>query len=109
MLIDAGNIGQEKPILSYLSAAGVEKLDFLVATHPHADHIGSMAAVIKAMSSVEVIIMPDVIHTTSTFEKLLDAIEEKDIVVVIPQSGEVFEMEDVEIKILAPKMIIIPA
>lgn len=102
MLIDAGNIGQESLILDYLSDYNITALDWLVATHPHADHIGSMAAVIRAMESIGMIIMPDVIHTTSTFARLLDAIEEKDIAVAASNPGDTYEMENVKIQVLAP-------
>lgn len=102
MLIDAGNTGQDSLILGYLAENGVTKLDYLVATHPHADHIGSMPAVIRAMDSIPELIMPDTIHTTETFERLLDAIEEKDIPVTIPQPGDKFELGNAKITVLAP-------
>lgn len=102
MLVDAGDTGQDSLILSYLADNGVTKLDYLVATHPHSDHIGSMAAVVRGMDSIGTLLMPDVIHTTQTFENLLDAIEEKDVYVSIPQTGDTFEMGNVRIKVLAP-------
>lgn len=102
MLIDAGDAGQDSLILGYLTDNGVTGLDYLVATHPHADHIGSMAAVIRNMESIGTLIMPDAVHTTQTFENMLDAIEEKEVSVSIPQPGDMFEMGNVRIQVLAP-------
>lgn len=102
MLVDAGNIGQDSLILNYLNEYGVKNLDYIVATHPHADHIGAMAAVIRGMDSIGMILMPDVTTTTRTFENMLDAIEEKDVPINIPNPGDVITMGDAQIQILAP-------
>lgn len=47
MLIDAGDADHRGAVLAFLRAQKVEKLDVVVATHPHSDHIGGMAAVIR--------------------------------------------------------------
>ena len=103
MLIDAGNTGQDKLMLDYLSEYSVTKLDYLVATHPHADHIGAMASVVKAMDSIGEIIMPDKPHTTSTYKNLIKAIDEKNIPIKIAEVGQVFNMGEANIQVLAPK------
>ena len=102
MLIDAGNIGQDKLILNYLAENNVTTLDYLVATHPHADHIGSMSSVIRKMDNVSMVIMPDKTHTTKTFENLIDVIEEYNIPLTIPNSGDEFTLGDANIQIIAP-------
>lgn len=78
MLIDAGDNNKGGVVLGYLKSRGVTHLDYLVATHPHADHIGGMDDVILNMS-VDTIIMPDSVHTTKTFEDLLNAIEARNV------------------------------
>ncbi|MDR0318962.1 MAG: MBL fold metallo-hydrolase [Nitrososphaerota archaeon] len=102
MLIDAGNVGQDKLVLNYLTEYGVNSLDYLVATHPHADHIGSMASVVKAMDSIGMVIMPDKTHTTKSFENLIKAIEEKDVPVTIPKPEDVFTLGEATVQVLAP-------
>jgi competence protein ComEC len=102
MLIDAGDVGQDKLVLNYLSEYGVTTLDYLVATHPHADHIGSMASVVQTLDSVGEVIMPDKDHTTKSYENLLKAISEKDIPITIPKPGDVFKMGEAVITVLAP-------
>ncbi|MDR0797852.1 MAG: MBL fold metallo-hydrolase [Nitrososphaerota archaeon] len=102
MLIDAGNLGQDKLVLNYLAEYGVTDLDYLVATHPHADHIGSMPSVVRAMNSVGTVIMPDKTHTTKNYENLINAIDEKGVPVTIPKAGDVFEMGNAVITVIAP-------
>ena len=47
MLIDAGPRSNEKDIISYLNKLKIKKLDYVIATHPHEDHIGNMAEIIN--------------------------------------------------------------
>jgi len=85
-LIDCGESASSDAILSALSKAGVRKLDYLIITHLHSDHYGSAHDVIKKLDVSEIIIPytpNELIPTTSSFEKLLDIIEEKDISVTI--------------------------
>jgi beta-lactamase superfamily II metal-dependent hydrolase len=103
MLIDAGNTGQDKLILDYLKEYGITELDYLVATHPHADHIGSMTSVVKEMNRIGEVIMPDRPHTTKTYENLLKAINEKNIPINTVSVGEVFDMGKANIQVIAPK------
>ncbi len=76
MLIDAGTSEAGGSIVSYLKEQGINKINYLVATHPHADHIGGMAAVVQALA-VEKVYMPRVSHTIKSFENLLETIKAK--------------------------------
>ena len=73
MVIDGGNNGDADTILSYLEGQGVEKLDAVVGTHPHEDHIGSLDAIINHFD-VDAVYMPKIMHTSKTFEDVLDAV-----------------------------------
>ena len=76
MVIDGGNNGDADTILSYLEGQGVEKLDAVVGTHPHEDHIGSLDA-INNHFDVDAVYMPKIMHTSKTFEDVLDAVANK--------------------------------
>jgi len=102
MLIDAGNTNQDSLILGYLSEYGVTELDYMVATHPHADHIGSISSVINTMDKIGEIIMPDRPHTTKTYENFLLAAEKKGIDLTIVKTGDSFAMGRAEFFVLAP-------
>jgi competence protein ComEC len=50
MLVDAGTRKSARSLVSRLRKAGVKRIDILVATHPHEDHIGGMDLVLKSFS-----------------------------------------------------------
>lgn len=101
MLIDAGEREQGETVVSYLKNHGIEKLDYVIGTHPHSDHIGGLEAVIRAFK-VEKIIMPEKAHTTKLYEHLLNAIEEKQLKITLPKPGAVYELEGASFQILGP-------
>ena len=88
MLVDAGgrpgqeaggwDVGREV-VVPALMARGVRKIDVLVMTHPHEDHIGGMAAVLDAVP-VGLVLDPMLGSDSDTYEKLLAVIEEREIV-----------------------------
>ncbi len=74
MLIDGGNPDDGEYIIDFLHKNNVKKLDFLVATHPHSDHIGGLPEIIENIGSIKYY-MPAVSHNTLVFEKTLSAIK----------------------------------
>ena len=86
MLIDAGNSGDGSMVVNYISALGYSKIDYLVATHPHEDHIGGMCDIINGFAIGE-IYMPKVAATTQTFEDLLSTIQSKGYSINTAQAG----------------------
>ena len=86
MLIDAGNKGDGSNVVSYIKNLGYSTIDYLVATHPHEDHIGGMAEVINSFAIGE-IYMPKVASTTQAFENLLTTIQDKRYSINTAQAG----------------------
>lgn len=86
MLIDASETIASDDIISYISECGYKKIDYLVATHPHADHIGGMRAVVEAFDIGE-IYMPKVSRNTLTYERLLLSIASKNLRIKAATAG----------------------
>lgn len=59
--------------LQYLQAHGITHIDVMIASHPHADHIGGLVAILKAMP-VGVVWASGANYTSGTYERFLDAI-----------------------------------
>lgn len=102
MLVDAGDNDQEESIVAYLKAQGIDKVDILVGTHPHADHIGGMDAVIEQFD-IGAIYMPRFQANTKTFEDVLLAVQSKGLKVQSAKAGiELGWEDDVTVKMVAP-------
>ena len=101
MLIDAGDNSAKPTVLDYLIALDVKSIDYIIGTHPHADHIGGLSEIISYFE-VENIIMPKVGHTTRTFEDLLVAIKEKNLRVTSPKLYDTYKLSQGKFTIIAP-------
>lgn len=91
MLIDAGTNSSGQTVVKDLEDLGVTKIDYLIGTHPHEDHIGGMDDVIKNFD-IGIIYMPKIQTNTKTFEDVLDAVSEKSLKITSPKKGDEFEV-----------------
>lgn len=102
LLIDAGNNSDSDFIINYIKALGINKIDNIIGTHPHSDHIGSMDSVINTFE-ISKIYLPKVTTTTKTFEDLLSAIEAKSKTITPASAGMNIDLgENITATVLAP-------
>lgn len=101
MLIDTGNYEDAAHLTELLKSAGVEKLDYMVGTHPHADHIGSLATIIREYE-IDTLLMPDVETDTKTYQVAVEAARKKQLSITHPKVGEIYTLGQVAFQILAP-------
>jgi beta-lactamase superfamily II metal-dependent hydrolase len=88
--------------VTYISDLGVKKLDYVIFTHPHEDHIGGAPAVLKAFD-VGQIYMPRTSHTTQAYEDLLNAIDAKGLTVTEAKAGTVLiDQADLKAAFIGP-------
>ena len=101
MLIDAGERKNSKDIIDFIKENG-DELTYVVATHPHSDHIGGMENVMAACD-VKNVFMPRGLHTTKAFENLLDAIDRKGLSIQTAKAGKtIFNYGDIKAEFIAP-------
>lgn len=102
ILIDAGTADAYDKIDECLQNTNTDKIDFLIATHPHADHIGSMRKIVENYE-IGSIYMPNAVTDTATFEKLLLAIKNNGYTVNTTVGGmTVLDEDGVKVETLAP-------
>lgn len=92
-LVDAGPSSGASAVISTLRAKGVSRIDYLVATHPDADHIGGMATVIASFDIGEVW-APNATNNTRTFERFLDAVDAKGLTITAGYRGRDIVSDD---------------
>lgn len=102
MLIDAGNNADGDLVVNHLKEKGVKRVDFVIGTHPHEDHIGGLDDVISSFD-IGKVYLPKVTHTTKTYEDLLTAVQNKGLKITPASAGTVVLKEgDLAITLAGP-------
>lgn len=105
MLIDAGSNddAHTEKIVTYLKAQGVQTLDYLLITHPHKDHIRAVPQIINYFTVEEVLMGNFETETvgTKTYERVMDALAAKDLLITRPLPGETYGLGSASFMILA--------
>ena len=107
VLIDTGDWRDDgEHVLEYLQAHDVDRIDYLVASHGDADHIGGNAAIIEHYETdgqgIGAIYDQGIASASGTYERYLDAVEEYDVTLYRTQAGDTIPLEGVQTEVLAP-------
>lgn len=102
LLIDAGPNDSTDKLISYLDKQNIKKLDYVVATHPHEDHIGGMDVVVDKYDIGE-FYAPKKTANTRTFESMVKALKDKNLKITPAKAGISLDLgENVKCEMLAP-------
>ena len=101
MLIDAGDDSRGTAIQNYLSKRNIEKLDYLILTHPDADHIGG-APVIITKFDIDKVFVSNYEKDNKTYRKLIQALDDNRLRYITPSVGSRYSLGTAKITILAP-------
>jgi len=88
-------------VATKLSALGVRRIDVLVASHAHADHVAGLPAVL-ARVAVGLVLEPGCPDEAPDYAELLDALGDEGISVAHPRAGDSFAVGDLRLDVLAP-------
>ncbi len=82
VLIDSGEAEYASRVIRYLHSYGITRLDHVIASHPHSDHMGGMSRIIASVDTGE-FIMPqvpsDMIPDLSFYADTLSVLDTKGI------------------------------
>lgn len=101
VLIDAGEKDMGSTVVGYLKDLGIERLDYIIATHPHSDHIGGLPEVIRSFETGTVIaprVSDEMTPTTKVYERFLTALSEKGLRLTAAKTGTVYSLADENIE-----------
>ena len=102
MLIDSGENYHGEGIINYIRDCGSKRIDYLIGTHPHSDHIGSMPYIIRNFE-IGKIYMPEAGANSKLYEELLNAVKKKNRVVHPGKAGvKLINEDDLKVYMLAP-------
>jgi competence protein ComEC len=99
VLIDGGEA--RSGALDYLKSMGVRRLELVVATHPHDDHIGALPEILKAIPAARVATNGQP-HTTAGYERFLDAVLESRAQYSEVRRGDILEVDGLRFEVLHP-------
>ena len=99
VLIDGG--GKSPGVVSYLKSYVDEPIEIMVATHPHADHIGGLIAVLAEFEVKEIWHNGDT-STSKTYSEFMSAVNSENTKVIVAVRGDVIEVDSLTLKVLNP-------
>lgn len=103
-LIDAGNNDDGKDVVNFIKSKGITKLDYVIGTHPHEDHIGGLDDVINNID-VDKIYLPKIQTNTKTYEDVLQAIQNKNQKISSFNKGDKFTIGDANLEVMTDSIL----
>lgn len=100
ILYDTGD-WQRSDTVSYLNQLGIQTIDLVVITHPHADHIGQLEDIMNEFDVKEVW-MDGNEASSQVYQRSLEAVLNSNATYHEPRAGQVFDIGPIKIEVLHP-------
>ena len=102
ILIDGGNYLDKDKLCKYLHELNISSFQYVIGTHPHEDHIGGLAQVIKEFE-VEHVYMPRITVEYHSYQNIVKELKKNKKEIETPEKGETIQIGDLSLKILSIK------
>lgn len=86
ILIDSGPKDEKDKLVKYLNSLNIHQFDYVIATHPHEDHIGNMAYIINNYKVLN-FYSPKIDNNTTSFENMAEALSRKNLKIKVLKSN----------------------
>ena len=101
MLIDGGNPGTSSFLFSYLQKHGIDYLDYIVCSHPHADHVGGLAGALNyAAVGVAYCLVTE--YDSRAFNSFVKYLSAQDKTITIPSVGQTVSLGSAKVTFVGP-------
>lgn len=101
MLIDGGPASASSVVYSILEDNKIEHLDYIIATHQDADHIGGLSGALN-YADVKTCYCPVISYDSKTFFNLLRYLGKHNSSVTVPMCGTAFKLGSAKVQIIGP-------
>lgn len=101
MLIDGGNVADSSLIYTYLKNHGIDRLDYIVCTHAHEDHVGGLAGALN-YATVDVAYCPANSYDSAAFNSFKKYLKNQGVSISVPSAGDTFTLGSASVTVLGP-------
>ena len=101
LLIDAGNIKDGEKLVNGIKNLGITKLDYVIGTHVHEDHIGGMSYIIDEFKIGEFYLPYNTKTTSNYYKTLLTSLMKKEVGITEANIGDKIQLEDIVCEIMS--------
>ena len=101
VLIDSGEREYSDRVIDYINEQGAQRLRYVIATHPHSDHIGGMRSILKAIDA-DNFITEESDSDTLIWTNLLESVRDKGMDYFDAEAGDSYTFGEAEFTVMGP-------
>ena len=101
VLIDGGNREDSSLVVSYLQQQGVTKLQAVIATHAHEDHVGGLPGVLAVYETLAVY-APTRTYSSNIFDRFVYYTDQQGLQITIPTPGDQLSFGSATATVMGP-------